>query len=577
MGPRRMERLNISAIYPEETLARLERVFYGMMGETFERGRAYPLTTLSTYEERIGYYGEGYWVRFEEEALRTTESLQLLSEFSRDPYGRAYEAIQRDREGERVEHVRNLGEHRARREEAIKTIVIELVEETLRTITTIIPFDFRHYNDVYDRVIGDQIRTFTPDPLEQEIMRARTTEYMASMDSLKAMFFKVMEEHFNEGLRREVITLGEIDRKGEEYASPDFWDGFRGSLEAVNPSLLSLKDFFRAPYRKILEGFREGNESVKQQQIMQLGIQRKERLDYLEREAYRLTGETIERFVPRQTSGQALMFDFAYHKDVYDEVTGRLIGIVTIDSIEQELMRRSTADYISRHSEKKMQEYMNARLRRIEEQLGLEAPVLDSRGSVMPLPAWVSSVSEIRAPLRAYPPIAIGHEDDYDRFLSGILTYKPNSDDTGRVDIPIRSLANPLEGRFDLSAFGDTSRYISIHTGYKKAKIPANADKVEIWLTPKFLVEANLGGDAAWMSGVMSGWEAPYGIVWTWGNNEVRYNFDYLLKGEVLLDKDKNLSEKARHSYPPYTQDSCYYRAAPIALRFHYFIFLDFN
>ncbi|MBM3611063.1 MAG: U-box domain-containing protein [Alphaproteobacteria bacterium] len=157
-----------------------------------------------------------------------------------------------------------------------------------------------------------------------------------------------------------------------------------------------------------------------------------------------------------------------------------------------------------------------------------------------------SGSGSLRAPLRAYPPIASGHEAEYDRFLRGILTYKPNSDDTGRVDIPIRSLANPLEGTFDLSGFGDTSRWISIHTGYKKAKIPANKDKVEIWLTPKFLVEANLGGDAAWMSGVMSGWEAPYGIVWTWGNYQVKSdNFDYLLKREVLLDKDKNLYEKA--------------------------------
>lgn len=151
------------------------------------------------------------------------------------------------------------------------------------------------------------------------------------------------------------------------------------------------------------------------------------------------------------------------------------------------------------------------------------------------------------APLRAYPPIAIGHEAEYDRFLNGVLTYKPDRySDEGRVGLRIRDLANPLDGTFDLSGFGDSSRWISIHTGYKKAKIPANIELLEIWLTPKFLVEANLGGDAAWMRGVMSGWEAPYGMVWTWGDYEVSSdNFDCLLKGEVLLNKDKNLYEKA--------------------------------
>ncbi|MBM3611062.1 MAG: hypothetical protein FJX18_06040 [Alphaproteobacteria bacterium] len=174
-----------------------------------------------------------------------------------------------------------------------------------------------------------------------------------------------------------------------------------------------------------------------------------------------------------------------------------------------------------------------------------------------------SASGSIRAPLRAYPPIAIGHEADYDRFLNGVLTYKPNKDnDIGLVYLCIRDLVNPLDGTFDLSKCGDTGKYVSIHTGYKTATIPANRYKVEIWLTPKFLVEGNLGGDAAWMRGVMSQWEASYGIVWTWGNNPVvTDSFDYLLAGDVLLNKDKNLYEKwrtiPRRRFPPLKPGIC--------------------
>lgn len=178
--------------------------------------------------------------------------------------------------------------------------------------------------------------------------------------------------------------------------------------------------------------------------------------------------------------------------------------------------------------------------------------------------------SRIRPALRAYPPIAIGHEAEYDLFLSKILTYKPNKyNDIRRVDIPIRSLANPLDGTFDLSGFGDTGRYISIHTGYKKAKIPANANKVEIWLTPKFLVEANLGGDAAWMSGIMASWEQPYGIIWSWGNVDVEgVVFDYLVSGESLLDKSKNLHEKWLRSRTPSTLQLIHYPLGSFTLAY---------
>ena len=158
--------------------------------------------------------------------------------------------------------------------------------------------------------------------------------------------------------------------------------------------------------------------------------------------------------------------------------------------------------------------------------------------------------------LPTVPPVAVGHEEAYRQFLRGVLVYKTNKEnDIGRINLPIRDLANPLEGTFDLSRCGEAGEYLSIHTGYKKAKISANKSKLEIWLMPRFLVEANLEGDARWLRDVMPEFEAPYGIVWTWGGWDVgNDNFEYLLKGDILIDKSKNCYVKwlASKGTPPY-------------------------
>jgi V8-like Glu-specific endopeptidase len=152
-----------------------------------------------------------------------------------------------------------------------------------------------------------------------------------------------------------------------------------------------------------------------------------------------------------------------------------------------------------------------------------------------------SASAAVARPMRsAIPDIARGHEELYRKFLNGKLVYKPNDDGTGMVEVPISSLANPLEGTFDLSAFGDTGRYISIHTGYKKGKIAANSSKLEIWACPKFL-----GATAPQFAGIMSQWESPIAYFWTRGRHDMAAeNFDYLLKTEFCMNNELNCYEK---------------------------------
>lgn len=136
------------------------------------------------------------------------------------------------------------------------------------------------------------------------------------------------------------------------------------------------------------------------------------------------------------------------------------------------------------------------------------------------------------------PAIARGYEEIYRLFYNGKLVYTDPNNSSRKIELPIAALANPLEGTFDLSGCGDTGRYLSINTGYKKrTKIEANKDKVEIWFVPRFMVEKDLSTTGIFSSSpakhlqpIMARWKpavAPIGIFWTWWNDDVKY-YDYL-------------------------------------------------
>jgi hypothetical protein len=145
------------------------------------------------------------------------------------------------------------------------------------------------------------------------------------------------------------------------------------------------------------------------------------------------------------------------------------------------------------------------------------------------------------------PEIARGYEEIYRLFYNGKLVYKPDpNSDAGRIDLPIASLSNPLEGRFDLSRCGDTWKYLSIHTGYKKGYIAENKDKVEIWFVPRFMVEREISSTARHLQPIMDRWSAmgaPIGIIWTWWNDDLKY-YDYLTTQAPENLSDNNLYEK---------------------------------
>lgn len=129
------------------------------------------------------------------------------------------------------------------------------------------------------------------------------------------------------------------------------------------------------------------------------------------------------------------------------------------------------------------------------------------------------------------------------RFMRGKLIYKQTQNNAqgniGNIEIPILNLTlftnllrcvSPFEGTFDLSSCGDVRNQLSINTGYKKGKIEANKDKVEIWFVPRFLIERDAPER---YKAIINEWKttplATIGIFWTVGNDDNLENYDYLL------------------------------------------------
>ena len=140
-------------------------------------------------------------------------------------------------------------------------------------------------------------------------------------------------------------------------------------------------------------------------------------------------------------------------------------------------------------------------------------------------------LAEIRLSIPSFPLIAHGYEEIYQRFLGGKLIYKPQEgSDVGRIEMPISALQNPLEGMFDLSQCGDTGNYLSIWTGYRKEKRAENANKVEIWIAPRFLIEQELQTTASHFQGIKGNLNAADIIFfWTWGEWNNLSDYDFLV------------------------------------------------
>ena len=126
-----------------------------------------------------------------------------------------------------------------------------------------------------------------------------------------------------------------------------------------------------------------------------------------------------------------------------------------------------------------------------------------------------------------------GHEEIYERFLKGVLIYRPQEgSEVGMITMRISELLNPLGSSFDLSQCGNSGKYLSIATGYRKGKKAENAHKLEVWIAPRFLIEKNLVGSASHFKPIMSSWnvnKATIGLFYTGGGFDNLGGHDHLI------------------------------------------------
>ncbi|RZI45519.1 U-box domain-containing protein [Candidatus Finniella inopinata] len=148
---------------------------------------------------------------------------------------------------------------------------------------------------------------------------------------------------------------------------------------------------------------------------------------------------------------------------------------------------------------------------------------------------------------RPIPAIAHGYEEVYQRLLKGQLVYRPNKgSDIGMIVLPFASLENPLDGTFNLSQCGDAGQYLSIATGYRQGKKAENANKVEIWIAPRFVIDMAPATTAGHFKSIIREWpvRAPIGLFWTWGGADSLNIMDYSVFNSFEQLASETLNEK---------------------------------
>jgi hypothetical protein len=180
----------------------------------------------------------------------------------------------------------------------------------------------------------------------------------------------------------------------------------------------------------------------------------------------------------------------------------------------------------------------------------------EERNACQKLPPHCHSRVRIMQGGRLVPSIAAGLEDLFEKFLNMRLVYRPNLDnDIGMVEIPFSSLTNTLTGTFNLAQCDEAGKYLSISTGYRKSKKTANTDKVEIWISPRFFVEKELG-HIQYYQHMMKQWDQEFlaGVFFTFGDWGEQHVFYGNISGKIgypstMRDVFINSAEFNQHKY----------------------------
>lgn len=149
----------------------------------------------------------------------------------------------------------------------------------------------------------------------------------------------------------------------------------------------------------------------------------------------------------------------------------------------------------------------------------------------------------LAAPGSDLPAIARGNEEVYRRFMNGALVYKPNeNNDSDMIRFPFSYWVNPetMRGECDLSRCGNIGQYLSINAGYRDTN--RNIRKVEVWITPRFVLQKGLGESFGHYNNIKADWQSDVGILWTYGTwGAANGDCDYLTNQNFDIISSQNL------------------------------------
>lgn len=375
-----------------------------------------------------------------------------------------------------------------------------------------------HREDLLNKV--ENLRTHKLSTLNVSALYPPETE-----KDIKRMYMKMFENAYAKKKAASKTTFTEYARAIQEWSQDGFWQAFEeGYLNDEYPSISVLKEFTITPYRSAWDEFAQKQNADRAKHTDRLKQQKRDREDYIKQDTIIRATREVNAYKEEHGMMDVVPFDFANHVEYRQRVCGsEVLERITQDKAEHEIAIRVFIDWIRPYYQdqidqqvrKPLQEQIRqqdrdtnelkdeiSRLRQqlqqaeavrmtearaLQEQIQALQAIVDAQTR-----QFAQEVSRLDKELRI-PDIARGHEEVYQQFLRGKLIYKPNKDnDDGRKEFRIGDLANPLNGTFDLSGCGDSDQHLSISTGFRTGKNPANKNKLEIWIVPQFVLQKDL-------------------------------------------------------------------------------------
>jgi predicted GTPase len=185
--PLTVKTLNVSALYPSETLDDLKRMYTKMFEDAYTKLKRISIKTVSDYQGHIeAWKREKFWEAFEDGYFNEVyPSLSTLKGLTSVPYKKARDEFVKWKAVDRNTHIKDLETRRTSHIENIKqetearaATEIKKIREEQR-IEGVLPFDFANHVMYQERVCGnDVLERISLDQEEHKIARRVYSDWM---------------------------------------------------------------------------------------------------------------------------------------------------------------------------------------------------------------------------------------------------------------------------------------------------------------------------------------------------------------------------------------------------------------